>query len=90
MTADFNIMVAAIQETRDKVKLLMQLADGLVEKGHTHADSIKAWVAAVDRRHKDFTSRMEKYRDKLESTLGIPLDRSVVSETSIVNWGSVV
>ena len=64
----------------------MQLADGLVEKGHTHADSIKSWVAAVDRRHKDFTSRMEKYRDKLESTLGIPLDRSVVSSIFSYNF----
>jgi triple functional domain protein len=73
-------VVFDLQETRDKVKLLMQLADGLVEKGHTHADNIRQWVAAVDRRHKDFTSRMEKYRDKLESTLGIPLDRSVVSK----------
>ena len=61
------------------MKLLLQLADGLVEKGHSHADSIKSWVAAVDKHHKDFTLRMEKYREKLESTLGIPLDRSVVS-----------
>jgi len=61
----------------------MQLADGLVEKGHTHAEKIQTWVASVDRRHKDFTARMEKYREKLESTLGIPLDKTVVSACSV-------
>ena len=60
-----------LQETKEKVKLLLQLADSLVEKGHAHASSIKNWVAAVDKRYKDFSSRMEKYRVKLETTLGL-------------------
>ena len=64
------------QETREKVKLLLQLADSLVEKGHAHAASIQQWVAAVDKRYKDFSSRMEKYRIKLESTLGLTQDVS--------------
>lgn len=38
------------KETRERVKLLIQLADSLVEKGHAHASSIKQWVAAVDNR----------------------------------------
>lgn len=50
------------QETRERVKLLIQLADSLVEKGHVHASDIKQWVAAVDKRYKDFSSRMDKYR----------------------------
>ncbi len=64
------------QETREKVKLLLQLADSLVEKGHAHAASIKSWVASVDKRYKDFSSRMEKYRVKLETTLGLSVDVS--------------
>ena len=58
------------------MKLLLQLADSLVEKGHAHATSIKSWVASVDKRYKDFSSRMEKYRVKLESTLGLTPDVS--------------
>ena len=44
------------------MKLLIQLADSLVEKGHAHASAIKQWVAAVDNRYKGFSSRMDKYR----------------------------
>lgn len=51
-----------LQETRERVKLLIQLADSLVEKGHAHASAIKQWVAAVDNRYKGFSSRMDKYR----------------------------
>ena len=54
------------------MKLLLQLADSLVDKGHAHAASIKQWVSAVDKRYKDFASRMEKYRAKLENSLGLP------------------
>ena len=59
------------KDTKEKVKLLIQLADSLVEKGHAHSASIKSWVAAVDKRYKDFASRMEKYRIRLESKLGL-------------------
>lgn len=68
MSFDF---VGGFQETREKVKLLIQLADSLVEKGHAHASSIKHWVAAVDNRYKDFSARMDKYRIRLEQRLGI-------------------
>ena len=42
------------KETREKVKRLLQLADGLVDKGHAHAPSIKKWVEDVDATYKDF------------------------------------
>ena len=42
------------KETREKVKLLLQLADTLVDKGHAHAPSIKKWVEDVDATYKDF------------------------------------
>jgi len=68
-----------LQENREKVALLLQLSDNLIEKGHSHTDNIKSWAALVDRRYNDFSIRLEKHRDKLMSTLGIPLDGSGVS-----------
>ena len=54
----------------------MTLADSLVEKGHAHASDIKGWVATADKRYKDFSERMETYRSKLESALGMTQDVS--------------
>jgi len=72
-------MLRHVKENREKVALLLQLSDNLIEKGHTHTDNIKSLASLVDRRYSDFAVRMEKYRDKLMSTLGIPLDGSGVS-----------
>lgn len=72
------------KETREKVKLLLQLADTLVEKGHAHAPSIKTWVQDVDSTYKDFSTRMDQYRVKLEQTLGIQSQVNVkLSELSL-------
>lgn len=60
------------------MKLLRQVADNLVEKGHAHASSISSWVEAVNLRYKDFSSRIEKYRMKLEAALGVTHDGSGV------------
>lgn len=68
---EHNEFKGTAKETRERVKLLIQLADSLVEKGHAHASSIKQWVAAVDNRYKDFSGRMDKYRSDLEKSLGI-------------------
>ncbi|XP_052565340.1 triple functional domain protein-like isoform X2 [Culex pipiens pallens] len=70
---EHNEFKGTAKETRERVKLLIQLADSLVEKGHhAHASSIKQWVATVDNRYKDFSSRMELYRANLEKSLGLP------------------
>ncbi|XP_055538298.1 triple functional domain protein isoform X2 [Wyeomyia smithii] len=69
---EHNEFKGTAKETRERVKLLIQLADSLVEKGHAHASSIKQWVATVDNRYKDFSSRMEIYRTNLEKSLGLP------------------
>lgn len=61
------------------MKLLIQLADGFCDKGHSHAVEIKNWVTAVDKRYRDFSLRMEKYRVALEKALGI-LDSKAVSK----------
>lgn len=67
---EHNSFKEKAKETREKVKLLLQLADTLMEKGHAHAPSIKSWVEEVDDTYKDFSTRMDKYRSKLEAHLG--------------------
>jgi hypothetical protein len=71
------------KETREKVKLLLQLADTLVDKGHAHAPSIKKWVEDVDATYKDFSTRMEHYRGRLETTLGIHNNSQQLCELSL-------
>uniref|UniRef100_A0AAQ5ZLB7 non-specific serine/threonine protein kinase n=1 Tax=Amphiprion ocellaris TaxID=80972 RepID=A0AAQ5ZLB7_AMPOC len=68
---DFHITA---KQTKERVKLLIQLADGFCEKGHSHAGEIKKWVTAVDKRYRDFSLRMDKYRCSLEKALGISSD----------------
>uniref|UniRef100_A0A6P7GNL4 Kalirin-like n=1 Tax=Diabrotica virgifera virgifera TaxID=50390 RepID=A0A6P7GNL4_DIAVI len=80
---EHNEFKGTAKETRERVKLLIQLADSLVEKGHAHACSIKQWVEAVDNRYKNFSSRMENYRQQLEETLGIQEEESEKKELSI-------
>ncbi|XP_008470616.2 triple functional domain protein-like [Diaphorina citri] len=71
LLAEHNEFRATAKETRDRAKLLIQLADTIVEKGHTHASTIRHWGSAVDKGYKDFTVRMDKYRSQLEHRLGI-------------------
>lgn len=60
-----------LQQTKEKVKLLIQLADNLVEKGHAHVSELKRWVTTVDRRYRDFSLRVAKYQESLEKSLGV-------------------
>ncbi|KAI5729449.1 hypothetical protein M8J76_002640 [Diaphorina citri] len=71
LLVEHNEFRATAKETRDRAKLLIQLADTIVEKGHTHASTIRHWGSAVDKGYKDFTVRMDKYRSQLEHRLGI-------------------
>ncbi|XP_072536297.1 triple functional domain protein isoform X4 [Salminus brasiliensis] len=68
------------KQTKERVKLLIQLADGFCEKGHAHASEIKKWVTSVDKRYRDFSLRMDKYRSCLEKALGISSDSNKVSK----------
>lgn len=72
------------QDTKESVNLLLQLADGFVAKGNLHAASIRQWCTAVDKRYKDFSSRMDRYRHKLESKLGVKEQVPVCIQTTIV------
>ncbi|XP_067120464.1 LOW QUALITY PROTEIN: triple functional domain protein-like [Centruroides vittatus] len=71
LLTEHNEFKGNAKETREKVRLLLQLADSLVERGHAHAASIKKWVAAVDQKYKDFSTRMDLYRAQLEQKLGL-------------------
>ena len=88
---EHNSFKEKAKETREKVKLLLQLADTLMEKGHAHAPSIKSWVEEVDETYKDFSTRMDKYRSKLEAHLGIPSVQDPLSldNTSITSKDSL-
>ncbi|XP_028673796.1 triple functional domain protein isoform X1 [Erpetoichthys calabaricus] len=68
------------KQTKERVKLLIQLADGFCDKGHAHAIEIKKWVTAVDKRYRDFSLRMDKYRTSLEKALGISSDSNKSSK----------
>uniref|UniRef100_A0A8C9SCC1 non-specific serine/threonine protein kinase n=1 Tax=Scleropages formosus TaxID=113540 RepID=A0A8C9SCC1_SCLFO len=65
---DFRVLA---KQTKEKVKLLIQLADSFVEKGHVHVTELKKWVTVVDKRYRDFSLRMGRYRSTLEKALGI-------------------
>lgn len=67
----FPLRYGVSQQTKEKVKLLIQLADNLVEKGHAHVSELKRWVSTVDRRYRDFSLRMAKYQESLEKSLGV-------------------
>ncbi|XP_077997965.1 triple functional domain protein-like [Glandiceps talaboti] len=82
---EHNEFKGTAKETREKVKLLIQLADSLVEKGHSHANSIKSWVDTVDQRYKDFSLRMDKYRANLESALGLTNEDDDSKDLSLDN-----
>ena len=67
LLVEHNSFKEKARETREKVKLLLQLADTLVEKGHAHAPNIKQWVEEVDETYKNFSTRMDKYRQKVRA-----------------------
>lgn len=75
------VCVASPQQTKEKVKLLIQLADNLVEKGHAHVSELKRWVSTVDRRYRDFSLRMGKYKESLERSLGVSSEVSTHTHT---------
>ncbi|XP_032800941.2 triple functional domain protein isoform X3 [Petromyzon marinus] len=72
---EHNEFTLAAKQTKERVKLLIQLADSFVEKGHAHAGDIKKWVSLVDKQYRDFASGMAKYRAALEKALGVPSDK---------------
>ncbi|KAM4626279.1 kalirin isoform 4-T4 [Discoglossus pictus] len=72
------------KQTKEKVKLLIQLADSFVEKGHVHATELKKWVTTVNKHYRDFSLRMGKYQSSLHRALGMSTEESKDLELDIV------
>ena len=68
---EHSMFKVTAKDTRENVKMILQLADKLVENGHKHATSIRECVTRVDHAYKNFSARMDQYRIQLESRLGI-------------------
>ena len=58
------------QQIRERVKSMLHQAEMLIAKSCYHGDGIRQWATAVEKRYKDFSRRMKKYRIKLENKLG--------------------
>ncbi|XP_077305859.1 kalirin isoform X3 [Lithobates pipiens] len=78
---DFRIPA---KQTKEKVRLLIQLADSFVEKGHVHATELKKWVTTVNKHYRDFSLRMGKYQCSLQRALGISTEDNKDLELDIV------
>ncbi|XP_034042535.1 kalirin isoform X1 [Thalassophryne amazonica] len=81
---DYHLFRLSAKQTKEKVKLLIQLADNLVERGHAHVAELKRWVSTVDRRYRDFSMRMSKYQESLERSLGVSSEDSKDLELDII------
>ncbi|KAM4697403.1 kalirin isoform 2-T2 [Rhinophrynus dorsalis] len=72
------------KQTKEKVRLLIQLADSFVEKGHVHATELKKWVTTVNKHYRDFSLRMGKYQCSLQKALGISSEDTKDLELDII------
>ena len=68
---DHNEFKGIAKDIRERVKILLVVADTLLEKGNVHDVTIREWASRVDHAYKHFSSRMDKYRCQLEGRLGI-------------------
>lgn len=50
--------------------LLIQLAESMLGKGHSHRVELRRCVSTVDKRYREFSMRMGQYRNILETALG--------------------
>nr|XP_024001249.1 kalirin-like [Salvelinus alpinus] len=58
------------KHTQEKVHLLIQLAESMLGKGHSHRVELRRCVSTVDKRYREFSMRMGQYRTTLETALG--------------------
>uniref|UniRef100_A0A3Q3QB15 DH domain-containing protein n=1 Tax=Monopterus albus TaxID=43700 RepID=A0A3Q3QB15_MONAL len=65
-----TVATTADPAQREKVHLLIQLAESMLTKGHAHRAELRRCVSTVDKRYRDFTVRMGQYRHLLEVALG--------------------
>lgn len=65
---DFAIQV---KETKEKVRLLIQLSENLIVRGHIHRPAIKYWCDLVRKSFDEFSESLDQYKGKLEDRLGL-------------------
>ncbi|KAL2084885.1 hypothetical protein ACEWY4_020403 [Coilia grayii] len=68
------------KQNRDRVAVLLQLADGFREKGHAHTAEIQKWAGLVEHRHGEFWLRLEIRGAALEESLGLSSETTSMSE----------
>lgn len=54
-----------VKETREKVRLLVQLCENLIERRHIHSDAIKFWSDKVAQFFTEFENKLELFEKKL-------------------------
>ncbi|RWS15944.1 triple functional domain protein-like protein [Dinothrombium tinctorium] len=62
-----------VKETKEKVKLLIQLSENLIERRHIHSNAIRFWCNCVEKNFKEFSKKLDNYRHQIEEKLGIRL-----------------
>ena len=60
-----------VTKTKEKVKLLLQLSDNLIEKGHVHSASIKFWCNLVKSSFREYVRKLDQYQLFIEEMLGL-------------------
>uniref|UniRef100_A0A6Q2XXB2 Rho guanine nucleotide exchange factor 25 n=1 Tax=Esox lucius TaxID=8010 RepID=A0A6Q2XXB2_ESOLU len=70
LLAQHREFCVSAKHTQEKVHLLIQLAESMLGKGHSHRVELRRCVSTVDKRYREFSLRMGQYRNILETALG--------------------
>lgn len=60
-----------VTKTKEKVKLLLQLSDNLIDKGQVHSASIKFWCNLVKSSFREYVRKLDQYQLFIEEMLGL-------------------
>ncbi|XP_074604376.1 triple functional domain protein-like isoform X2 [Brevipalpus obovatus] len=77
-----------VKETKEKVRLLIQLSENLMDRGHIHCPAIKYWCDLVKKSFDEFSESLDSYRHKLEECLGLETGTSL-SDNQTETGGSI-
>lgn len=69
--------------TDQKIMLLVQLCDNLIEKGHIHSPSMKFWCSCVRSSFEDLVRKLNLYILSLEGKFGIKIS-AIVTKKQVV------
>lgn len=78
---EHNRFVEVVKEQREKVRIFLELGDGMVQKDqdHLHSGDIHQWMTAVRQRYTEFSQKMDKYKTRLEVRLGTSQTSQVIA-----------